>query len=160
MVKRVIIKNGKKYIVNTVGYNDDVGPSAPAGTLWMQSTDGNWYQVTLAGTAISINQTPLTWVSPGQELGYELVQDTISNNVYQVFLTGNAGAVTINTALWPINSDFKPFLSLKSTNGSFYNVNVTGGALVVDVSSKWNPVQPGLPPLVTGYWAVPYSLGW
>ena len=87
MVKRVIIKNGKKYIVNTVGYNDDVGPSAPAGTLWMQSTDGNWYQVTLAGTAISINQTPLTWVSPGQELGYELVQDTISNNFYQDFLT-------------------------------------------------------------------------
>jgi len=35
MNKRIIINKGKKYIVNAPGYNDDVGPAAPSGVLWM-----------------------------------------------------------------------------------------------------------------------------
>ena len=151
MIKRVIIKNGKKYIVNTAGWNDDVGPGAPAGTLWMQSiTDGNWYAVTLTGTsasaALSINQTPLTLAT--NDLGYQLVLG--SGSVYQVYLSGSAGAVSSKTAVWPINDDYKPYLWLKSTDGNYYNVNISCSSLKVDQNSKWSPSYPNSIP--------PYSL--
>jgi len=151
MIKRTIIKNGKKYIVNTAGWNDDVGPGAPAGTLWMQSaTDGNWYAVTLTGTsasaALSINQIPLTLAT--NDLGYQLVLG--SGSVYQVYLSGSAGSVVIKTAAWPIDDDYKPYLRLLSNDGNFYNVNISGSSLLVDQNSKWWPSQPNSVP--------PYSL--
>lgn len=153
MIKRIIIKNGKKYIVNTAGWNDDVGPGVPAGTLWMQSiTDGNWYAVTLTGTsasaALSINQTPLTLTT--NDLGYQLVLDSYSGSVAQVYLSGSASAVTAIVATWPLSSDYKPYLWLQSTDGNYYNVNVSGSSLVVDQNSKWLPSWPDAIP--------PYSL--
>ena len=95
MTKRVIIRNGKKYIVNVPDWGDSgdevgVGPGGPLGTLWMQSiTDGNWYAITLTGTSgssvnsasLSVNQTPLTWQSPGQDFGYQLLLCPDNNKV-------------------------------------------------------------------------------
>lgn len=141
MNRRIVIKNGKKYLVNTAGWNDDVGPGAPLGTLWMQSiTDGNWYAVTLTGTsasaAISINQTPLALST--SDLGYQLISSNNGGAVYQIYLSGSAGSVAIKNALWPITSDWKPYFLLQSTDGNYYNVNVAGGNLVVDQNSKWS----------------------
>lgn len=151
MIKKTIIKNGVKYIVNVPGWNDDVGPGAPAGTLWMRSiTDNNWFAVTLTGTsasaALSINQTPLTFAT--NDLGYQLVLG--SGSVYQVYLSGSAGAVTSKVAVWPLNSDYKPYLWLQSTDRNFYKVNVSGSSLLVDQNSKWAPSYPNTIP--------PYSL--
>jgi hypothetical protein len=153
MIRKTVIRNGKKYIVNTAGWNDDVGPGAPAGTLWMRSaTDNNWYAVTLTGTsasaAISINQTPLTLAT--SDLGYQLVFDGYNGVVAQVYLSGSAGSVVTKIASWPISSDYKPYLMLKSIDGNFYHVNVSGSALVVDQNSKWWPSWPNSTP--------PYSL--
>jgi hypothetical protein len=120
---------------------DDVGPAAPAGTLWMQSTgDSLWYAVNLSGTsgsnnlAISVNQTPLTWVSPGgQDFPYQLLQCT-DGNVYQVYLSGTAGSVAFNvnpTPAPPNPLDYKPYLLMQSlTDGNFYTVSLTAGPTV------------------------------
>ena len=150
MIKKTVIKNGKKYIVNAPGWEDGIGPGAPDGTLWMRSTDLNWYAVTLTGTsgsaAISINQTPLTWQSPGGDAGFELVYNNTTNKPHQVLLTGNAGAVAIsvNQTPWSNLLDYKPFLGLKSTDGNFYYVFVSGtpvSVLSVNQNSKWSPIQ-------------------
>ena len=153
MLKRVIIRNGKKYIVNIPSFSEDVGSAAPAGTLWMQSiTDGNWYAVTLAGTsasaALAINQTPLALTT--NDLGYQLVLG--SGSVYQVYLSGSSSAVVAKTAVWPINDDYKPYLWLQSDDGNFYNVNISGSSLEVDQNSKWWPSCPNaIPPYSISY---------
>lgn len=158
MLKRVIIRNGKKYIVNVASWDScdeaGVGPGAPAGTLLMKSiTDSNWYEVTLTGTsgsaAVSVNQTASTWKSPGQDFGYQLILGS-GSVVYQVYLSGSAGAVTTKVAAWPLGGDYKPYLFMKSTDGNFYNVGVSGSSLLVNQNSKWWPSQPNAIP--------PYSL--
>jgi len=158
MLKRVIIRNGKKYIVNVVSWDScdeaGVGPGAPAGTLLMQSiTDGLWYEITLTGTSgsavVSVNQTASAWKSPGQDFGYQLVLGG-GGSVYQVYLSGSAGSVVIKTAAWPLSGDYKPCLRLLSNDGNFYNVNISGSSLLVDQNSKWWPSWPNATP--------PYSL--
>lgn len=135
----MVINNGKTYRVNCVSL-DDVGPSAAPGTLWEQSTDDSlWYAVNLAGTsasndlAISINQTPLTWVSPGgQDFPYQLLLCT-DGNVYQVYLSGTAGSVimSVNATPAPNNLDYKPYLLMQSlTDGCFYMVSLTAGPTI------------------------------
>jgi hypothetical protein len=142
MDRRVVISNGKKYIVNCAGWNDDVGPSASPGTLWMRSiTDDRWYSVTLTGTsastAIYVNPTPLSWYSPGPDFGYQLL--SYSGSVYQVYLSGSGASarITASTTPWPISSDYKSELFLQSTDSNFYSVYVTGSkSLFVDQNSK------------------------
>ncbi len=127
MIKRVIIKDGKKYIVNCASWNDDVGPGAPPGTLWEQSiTDGNWYNINVSGSGMNavIYITTSSWQSPGQDYGYQLVQAT-NGEVYQVYLSGSGTNATLQVAQtpWPIQSDYKPYLYLLSvTDGNYYDV--------------------------------------
>ncbi len=148
MIKKTIIKNGVKYIVNAPGWNDDVGPGAPAGTLWMQSiTDGNWYAINLIGTsgstAIYVNPTPLTWQSPGQDFPYQLLYCYQNDNVYQTYLSGSGANVTmsISQTPWPVSGDYKPYLWLQSiTDQYFYAVYAKSGSITLFVdqnSKKW-----------------------
>jgi len=141
MIQKIVVKNGKKYIVNTAGWNDDVGPGAPNGTLWMQSTDGNWYSVNVTGTsgsaAISINQTPVNLFT--NDIGYQLLYS--NNNAYQVYLSGSSGGVTlkVNTTPWIPSTNYKPWLNLKSTSdGNLYQVYLSGSvpAIAVNQNSK------------------------
>jgi hypothetical protein len=146
MMRKVVISNGKRYLVTVPGAGDDfgVGPGAPPGVFWMLSNDGNWYQVALTGTSASavlnINQTPLTWTS--NDLNYQLVGDSGGNGkVYQVYLTGTASVVTlvVSSSAYPISdSNFKPYLNLLSTDGYFYHAYVTGSStsLIIDQNSK------------------------
>jgi hypothetical protein len=128
MIKRIIIKNGRKYIVNVCGWEDGIGPGSPTGTLWMQSTDGNWYAVSLTGTGVStsinINQTPLNLQT--NDLGYQLLYGISDGNVYQIYLSGNSGSVTLNVNPSPVvnpGTNYKPFLVLHSiTDGNYYKV--------------------------------------
>jgi len=151
MERRIVKKDGKKYLVNVSGYNDDVGPLAPAGTLWLQSiTDNLWYSVNLTGTSASaaryVNPVSLDWQSVGgQDFGYQLVQNITNNQVYQVYLSGSGAAATVlvSNNSWSLNTDYKPYLYLTSiSDNNFYIVNITGSvALIVDQNSKWNPVS-------------------
>lgn len=144
MQKMIVTKDGKKYMVTAPGWNDDVGPGGPAGTLWMESTDGNWYAVNVTGTSgsavVSVNQTPLTVFT--NDIGYQLLYDASNGNTYQVFLSGTAGSVTINVnpVPWAASTSPKPYFSLQSvTDGSFYQVYLTGAVtpvLTVNQNSK------------------------
>ena len=144
MNRRIILKNGKKYIVNCSGWNDDVGPGAPAGTLWMQSiSDGLWYEVNITGTSGStslyVNPTPLTWQSPGQDLGYQLLLCPDDNKVYQTYLSGSASNVTMSVSQtsWPISSDYKPYLFLTSiTDGYMYPVYIRSGSIYFEINDN------------------------
>ena len=144
MQKRIVINNGKKYIVNCPS-SEDVGPACEPGTLWMQSTDLLWYAVNLTGTSASndlgiyVNQTPLAWESVGgQDFGFQLL--TYSSSVYQVYLSGSAGDVTCSIAQTPWfggNSDGKPYLLLSSlTDGYFYVVSAQSGSMYLYPNPK------------------------
>ena len=144
MRKLVVIRNGKKYLVNTPDWGDSgdesgVGSPAPVGILWMRSiTDGLWYEITLNGTSgsfvnsssLSVNQTPLTWTS--NDLGYQLLLCPDNNQVYQTYLSGSAGSVSmsISQTPWPISSDYKPYLWMQSTaDRYFYPVYARSGSV-------------------------------
>jgi hypothetical protein len=144
MQKRIIINGGKKYVVNVCDF-DGVGSLCPAGTLWMQSSDSNWYFVNLTGTsgsnnlAVYVNQTPLDWQSPGQDFPYQLLYNISNGNVYQVYLSGTAGSVTIlvNSTPAPSNMDYKPYLYLQSiTDGSFHIVSLSGVPPVLTIEDN------------------------
>lgn len=130
MIKRIIIRNGKRYVVNTPGWNDGVGPGAPFGTLWEQSTtDNNWYSVNLTGTSgsLSIYVSSSTWQSPGQDFGYQLVQAN-DGDVYQVYISGSGASANlyVSQTSWPIQSNYKPYLILQSiTDGNYYVVSLS-----------------------------------
>jgi hypothetical protein len=138
MQKRIVINKGKTYLVNAPS-TEDVGSLAPMGTLWMQSiTDNNWYSINLTGTsasndlAIYVNQTPLEWESPGQDFGYQLLYCYDNNTVYQTYLSGSAGNVTmsISQTPWSSNFDYKPYLLLQSlTDSYFYTVSARSGSI-------------------------------
>lgn len=139
MQQRTIVNNGKRYIVNCPSA-EDVGPACEAGTLWMQSTDLNWYSVNLTGTSASndlafyVNQTPLTWQSVGgQDFGYQLLACIDNTASYQVYLSGSAGGVTCSIAQTPWAYDqlnCKPYLLLSSiTDGYFYPVYARSGSI-------------------------------
>lgn len=145
MQRRVIRKDGKTYIVNVPWYDDyvlgpsyGVGPGAPTGELWMQSTDLYWYSVNLTGTSgsltnplrFNVNQTPLNYAS--NELGFQLLICNQNGNVYRVYLSGSSGDVTasISQTPWPRNDDYKPYLLMKSvTDGYFYPVYAVSGSI-------------------------------
>lgn len=136
MIQKIVINNGKKYVVNAPGWNDDVGPGAPTGVLWLKSiTDSMWYEVKLTGSpasSFSVNPTPLTLST--NDLGYQLLQST-NGNVYQVYLSGSGAGVTVllNTSPWPVDDDFKSNLFLQSkTDGFGYSVVVQGTTLTID----------------------------
>jgi hypothetical protein len=116
----------------------------------MLSTDGNWYEITLTGmsgsliqtASLSVNQTPLTWAS--NDLGYQLILCYGDNKVYQVYLSGSSGDVTMSIAQVPSGSamasgNYKPYLLMKSTtDGYFYPVYAVSGSmyLLVDQNGR------------------------
>ena len=155
MQKRIVIRNGKKYVVNTpsygdCGWEDGIGAGAPTGTLWMYDADaGGWFAITLTGTSASamlhVDQNALTWAS--NDLGYNLLYDNSNGKVYQTYLSGSSGSVNIylSQTPWPDQTDYKPYLWLLSTDNYFYAVYASGSAPVffVDQNSR---IKSDLPP--------------
>ena len=130
MHRRTIINKGKKYIVNCVGFDDAIGSGGSIGTLWMKSTDENWYSVNVSGisgsASISINQNPLLWHSPGQDVGNQLLLCDDGNS-YVLYLTGTSPFVSFNITQVPFpgSAQPKPDLLLQSvTDGNFYIVTL------------------------------------
>jgi hypothetical protein len=145
MRKRIVIRNGKKYIVNTpddgdCGWEDGIGPGGPAGKLWLlNSTDGLWYEVSLTGTSASaiiyVNQTPLNWAS--NDLGYQYL--CYGGGSYILSVSGSTNQVTASLAAGPLtSSDCKPNIWLQSiSDGYIYSVSATGSTKpFVDQNSK------------------------
>ena len=87
MIKRIIIKNGKKYMVNSPSWDDGigddygVGSGGPLGTLWM-SLSGSWYSMNTSGSSGSvttfINQTTTSYQD--NSLGYQLLSADNGNS--------------------------------------------------------------------------------
>ncbi len=130
MQQRTVITKGKKYIVNCVGFGDAIGSGGSVGTLWMQSTDKNWYAVNASGISpavnVSVNQSPLTWQSPGNDVGNQLLLCDDGNS-YVVYLTGSPPNVTftVNQSPFMGSAQPKPDLLLQSiTDGNFYIVTL------------------------------------
>lgn len=136
MNRIVKIVNGKRYLVNVAGWNDDVGPGAPAGQLWMQSsTTGEWYPVYIVGSSespssltMSVSQSVLPWQSA--DWGTQLVacNDGFS---YIVYLTGSvtSASLFVSQSAYGSGSLGKPSLVLKSiTDGNYYSVNLVSGS--------------------------------
>lgn len=148
MLKRVIIRNGKKYIVNVPSYSDGgwdggIGSGFAVGQLIMRSaTDNQWYIVTSSGSVGSVttfvNQTPLPFITGSdgtsyfdQNFPYQLLASN-DGNAYQVFLTGTAPTTfTVSQSAYGpafITSSYgtsfdiaKPGLYLQNiTDGNFY----------------------------------------
>lgn len=143
MMRLIRIVNGKKYLVNAPGWNDDVGSSTQLGHMWLQSNDGNWYDVSLQGSSgsvsININPTPLNWASPGQDFPYQLLFDQSNSKVYQVYLTGTGAGTTLNVSqsAYPNSSSYKPYMLLQSTDSRFYPVYVSGtGPITIQVNQN------------------------
>ena len=145
MQRRIIIRNGKKYLVNVpsgVDCDFGAGPGVETGILWMLNiTDGLWYEVTLTGTSGSliqsasfyVNPTPLSWAS--NDLGYQLLYN--SGSVYQVYLSGSSPTMSISQTPWPDNSDYKPYLLMKSTtDGYFYPVYAASGSIYLFIDQN------------------------
>ena len=119
-----------------------IGSGCAIGTLWMQSTDNNWYEINITGSsgsaAVYVNQTPLIWQD--NSLGYQLLQAN-GGDVYKVYLSGSSGDVSmsIEQTPWPSNLDYKPYLFMRSaTDGCFYVVSASVSASVVSVGVNQN----------------------
>ena len=135
MQKRIVIKNGKKFIVNAPCWSDGVGSGAPQGTLWMMSTDNKWYPVNVSGSApnivVYVSQSALTWQSPSQDAGNQLLLAN-NGNSYLVYLSGSVPNVNFYVSQTPFNASPKLNLLLSSvTDGKFYVValNATSGSI-------------------------------
>ncbi|HOS15599.1 MAG TPA: hypothetical protein PKX15_01030 [Bacteroidales bacterium] len=149
MIQKFVInsKTGKKYVVNCPGWNDGVGPGAPAGTLWMKSqTDDNWYEINVSGpynsVDVYINPTSIGWES--NDLGFQLLYNLTDGKIYQIYLTGTGAgtSIVINQTPWVVESDYKPYLLLKSiTNGLFHRAYLSGNAGSVILLVDQNGIQ-------------------
>jgi hypothetical protein len=156
MRKRIIIRNGKKYIVNTpdyggCGWEDGIGAGAQVGTLWMVSSDGQWYTINASGSAplvgIYVDQTSLGYAdnNPGLQL---LTCD--DGNKYFVYLTGapTSVAFTVSQSAYTGSADGKPDLLLRSINdGDYYVVVLHNDSGTIEafvsqsvISASWMPV--------------------
>lgn len=136
MNRIVKIVNGKRYLVNVAGWNDDVGPGAPPGELWMKSTTtSDWYAVFVTGSnvfptnlSMSVSQSVLPWFS--SDIGYQLVACD-NGKSYFVFLSGSltSASITISQSAYGDDSLGKNPLVLRSiTDGNFYGVSLTSGS--------------------------------
>ena len=150
MIKRIIIRNGKKYIVNACGWEDGIGAGAPAGTLWLTSADdGNWYSVNASGSIGSIttivDQVPIGYSD--NSLGSQIVACDDGNS-YFVYLTGTPNSVTftVSQSVYGTASvDAKPYLLLRSTtDGNFYEL------FLHDIAGTITPVINQTP--ISGSW--------
>lgn len=151
-MKRIIIRNGKKYIVNTpdwdnnpVGWEDGIGSGGQVGTLWMISTDGNWYPVntTLSqGTQhISVNQTSIGYQDNSTGVQLLLCDD---GNSYLTYLSGSPNNVVFQVNQTPFTGSAypKPDLLLQSvTNGNYYMVTLINNSGTIQPSVNQNYIS-------------------
>lgn len=164
MQRKIVVNKGKKYIVNVIGWDDGVGPGAPVGTLWMQSTDGNWYSINASGStgtgdlSVLVNQTSIGWQPPGPDYGYQLIACD-DGHTYAVYLTGTSPLVTftVSQSAYTGSSDPKPYFYFYSiTDGNYYVVGLhnTSGSIQT-TTNQGGPSTSSIVPwnqMITLYW--------
>lgn len=138
MIKKIVIKNGKKYSVNAPGWDDGIGAGCPVGTLWMLSDDASWYAVQVSGSGggadVYVDQTALTYVD--NALGIQLVLCD-NGNSYETYLLGTSPTVTFNVSqsAYSGSSPPKPYLFLESiTDHNFYVVTLVDNVGTIEYS--------------------------
>lgn len=148
MNRRVIIRNGKKYIVTVpiYGCGDDegIGPGTQTGNLWMTSTDGNWYSVKVTGNSgsvsLNVSQSALTYSD--NSLGYQLLACD-DGKTYAVFLTGvpTSVAFTVSQSAFTGTASPKPDLLLQNnTDGNYYMVTLHNNAGTIQTQINQTPI--------------------
>lgn len=132
MQKRIVISNGKKFLVNAPGYEDGVGPGASVGTLWMSEGSASWFAVVITGSkntaVLSVSQSRLPYTD--NSLGYQLVSGDDGRS-YFVYLSGNLPTVTFNVSqsAYTGSASSKPNLLIQSsTDSNFYKVYLHNSA--------------------------------
>ena len=138
MIKKIVIKNGKKYIVNAPGWEDGIGAGRSVGTLWMLSDDASWYAVSISGSGafadVYVDQTALSWAD--NSLGIQLVLCD-NGNSYETYLLGTSPTVTFNVSqsAYSGSSPPKPYLFLESSaDHNFYVVTLVDNAGTIEYS--------------------------
>lgn len=143
MIKRVIINNGKKYIVNCVGGSEDgVGAGCPSGVAWLADNTGSWFSVQLTGMSgsLSFSTTPISAISQSvgmnsNDFPFQIVQANDGKN-YQVSIV--AGSVVISQTQSAYQSS-KPYLFLQSkTDSAYYYVSAknTSGTITLVINDN------------------------
>ena len=118
MQQRIVVNNGKRYLVNVATDDEGVGAGFAVGQLVLKSnTDGNWYVATASGSAGNVvffvsqsalgftsgkswnqgNYTASYTLAPSfyeQNFPYQIVAST-DGNAYAIYLTGTAPACTL-----------------------------------------------------------------
>ncbi len=143
MMRKVVISNGRKYLVTVPGGvdNEGVGPGSPIGSFWMVSFSGSWFQVSAqfssSATAVYVSQSVLTYQS--NDLGIQLISCNDSHSYY-CYLTGNPPTVTfvVSQSAYTGSDQPKPNILLHSiTDNNFYLMDLknVGGT----ISTNFNP---------------------
>lgn len=158
MQQRVVVNNGKRYIVNTVGWEDGVGAGFPLGALVMKSiTDKFWYIIYASGSAndvsASVSQSALSFPTESyfdQNYPYQLLGFDATSS-YVVYLSGSAPntALVVSQSRFTGSSEPKPSLLLQNiTDGNYYTAYLSASAGAIGlfvnqtmVSASWvNPI--------------------
>lgn len=149
MNKRIVIRNGKKYMVTVPSYgcgdDEGIGPGTPSGILWMTSTDKNWYSVAMSGSAgsasLKVNQTALTYND--NSLGYQLLAAD-DGKTYAIFLSGvpNSVTFTVSQSAFIGSAYPKPDLLLQNaTDGNYYIVTLHNNAGTIQTQINQTPIS-------------------
>ena len=160
MQQRVVISNGKRYLVN-VPTEDGIGAGFALGQLVMKNTaDAYWYIISATGAAgtaaVKLQSTASAFGTSSYfdiNSPFQLLASTDSNT-YQVYLNG--GSLVVSQSMYATGSYItasnnalfytaKPYLLLQSeTDGNYYKayLSSSGGTttLKVDpsiISQSW-----------------------
>lgn len=148
MQKRIVISNGKKYIVNTPGWEGGAGAGSSIGTLWMSEGSASWFAIVVTGSKntaqVAVSQSRLPYTD--NSLGYQLLAGDDGRS-YFVYLSGNTPTVTLNASQSAYTGSASPkpnLLIQSSTDNNFYKIYLHNAAgtiqVIVDplyVSASW-----------------------
>lgn len=145
MQKRLMINNGKKYIVNVASDDNGIGAGFAVGMLVMKSyTDGYWYTINSSGSVgqvtASISQSRLETFGTSSyydiNYPYQLLRAT-NGNTYALYLSGSAPAASliISQSAYTGSADPKPYLLLQNmTDGNYYRAYLSASGATVSLS--------------------------
>lgn len=142
MQKRIIINNGKKYLVNVATDTGGVGAGFSVGQLVVKSiTDRYWYVVVASGStnqvSASVSQSQLTYygTSSFYDINYPYQLLTANNgNKYALYLSGSAPSATliVSQSAFTGSADGKPYLLLQNiTDKNYYRAYLSSSVATV-----------------------------
>lgn len=144
MQQKIVVNNGKKYIVN-VSSDDGVGAGFALGQLVSKSiTDRYWYVVVASGSnnnvTASVSQSRLDYFGTSSyydiNYPYQLLQAT-NGNTYALYLSGSApnASLVISQSAYTGSAYPKPYLLLQNiTDRNYYRAYLSASGTTITLS--------------------------